>query len=76
MEVQRVSVPQSVQTQHEGYVVLQQTGVYGEREGKVRWQGEVHDELLKKKKKEGKKKGHMAGLNTHPSIHRAYHNSL
>lgn len=27
MEVQRVSVPQSVQTQHEGYVVLQQTGV-------------------------------------------------
>lgn len=36
VEVQRVSVPQSVQTQHEGYVVLQQTGVYGEREGKVR----------------------------------------
>ena len=36
MEVQRVSVPQSVQTQHKGYVVLQQTGVYKEREGKVK----------------------------------------
>lgn len=39
MEVQRVSVPQSVQTQYKGYVVLQQTGVYGERD---RQQGEVY----------------------------------
>lgn len=28
MEVQRVSVPQSIQTQHKGYVILQQTGVW------------------------------------------------
>lgn len=40
MEVQRVSVPQSVQTQYKGYVVLQQTGVYGERD---RQQGEVEN---------------------------------
>lgn len=33
MEVQRVAVPQSVQTQYKGYVVLQQTGVYQGRKG-------------------------------------------
>lgn len=38
MEVQRVSVPQSVQTQHKGYIVLEQTRVCGERKGKV-WIG-------------------------------------
>lgn len=36
MEVKSVSIPQSVQTQHKGDVVLQETGVYEERGG---WTG-------------------------------------
>lgn len=35
MKVQRVSVPYSVQTQHKGNIVLQQTGVYKEQEETV-----------------------------------------
>lgn len=39
MKVERVSVPNSVQTQDKGNIVLQQTGVYGQEEGKVKTTG-------------------------------------
>ena len=64
MEVHRVSVPQSVQTQHEGHVVLQQTGVWCPTEGEVQQWRELVNICCEDV--------HTTCSNTEISKHRAY----